>query len=131
MRNRGSSILIENNKVALIKRVKSDFIYHVFPGGGIEAGETPEEATIRETYEELGVEIKIKEYFGSVHLKGTQYFYLADMVDGVFGTGQGEEFQQKVSSKGTYEPIWVDIHTLDTIDVKPKEIAEKIQIIFK
>ena len=48
---RGSIILIENNKAILIKRVKDGSVYYMFPGGGIEKGKTPEEATVREAYE--------------------------------------------------------------------------------
>ncbi len=47
MRNRGSAIILENNQVALIKRVRDGQVYHVFPGGGIEEGESPEQAAIR------------------------------------------------------------------------------------
>jgi len=131
MRNRGSAVIIESNKVALIKRVVTDSVYYVFPGGGMEAGETPEETTIRESFEELGILIKIKSLLDTVDYNGMQYFYHADIVEGVFGTGQGEEFQQSARAKGTYEPIWVDIKTLDTIDVKPREVALKIHDIFK
>ena len=131
MRNRGSTVIIEKNKVALIKRVVTDSVYYVFPGGGMEDGETPEETTIRESFEELGILIKIKSLLDTVDYNGMQYFYHADIVEGVFGTGQGEEFHQSASEKGTYEPIWVDIKTLDTIDVKPREVALKIHDIFK
>ena len=45
------------NKVLLIKR--RDVSVWVIPGGGIEKGETPENAAIREVWEESGYEIKI------------------------------------------------------------------------
>lgn len=41
MRDRSSVVLIENNKVGLIKRIRDGSVYYVFPGGGIEDGETP------------------------------------------------------------------------------------------
>jgi 8-oxo-dGTP diphosphatase len=131
MRNRGSAILIEGSRVALIKRVKADCIYYVFPGGGIKEGETPEDATKREAYEELGVQINIKEYFGTVDYNGTQYYFLADIVSGVFGSGQGEEILNFEGDRGIYKPMWVEINTLSTINVRPKEMALKINNLFK
>lgn len=56
-RNRGAAIIVQEGKIALIKRIQEDETYYVFPGGGIEEGETPEEATKREIFEELGVYI--------------------------------------------------------------------------
>lgn len=129
-RNRGSSVIIEGDKVAVIKRNREGEEYYVFPGGGIENDETPEQATIRETFEELGVHIGIKEHLGTVEFNGLQHFFLAKIVDGIFGTGQGEEFERN-RNRGQYEPMWIPISDLESLDVRPIEIAIKIQIKFE
>src|SRR5699024_10685453 len=107
MRNRGSVVLIENRNVAMIKRIKDDLTYYVFPGGGIEHEESPEEATKREAYEELGVHIDVKNCIAKIDFNGDQYFFLGEIIGGTFGTGQGEEFSD--SNNGIYIPMWVDI----------------------
>lgn len=129
MRDRGSAVLIEDNQVALIKRLKNGATYYVFPGGGIEEGETPEEATKREAYEELGIDIAVKESIAEIDFNGKQYFFLGDIVGGKFGTGQGEEFSDE--SKGIYIPMWMNIEDLTSIDVRPREVVEKIQALLK
>ena len=61
------SIIIKNGKVAMVHSLKYD--YYKFPGGGIEKGESHEEALIRETSEEAGLSVSpctITEY-GYVH----------------------------------------------------------------
>lgn len=131
MRDRGSVVIIENNKVGLIKRTKEGSISYVFPGGGLEDGETPEEGAKREALEELGVEVNIKECIAEVTFNGTQYFFLADIISGTFGTGQGEEFTDLYRNKGTYLPIWIDIGELSSIDVIPKEVAKKVESFIK
>lgn len=67
VRNSARSIIIINGKAAMIHSLKYD--YYKFPGGGIEAGENPVDAMIRETREESGLVVKpetIREY-GYVH----------------------------------------------------------------
>lgn len=56
----GSSVIAfdkTKNKIVLVKR--RDIPIWVIPGGGIERGETPEKAAVRETKEESGFDIKI------------------------------------------------------------------------
>ena len=67
VRDSARSIIIRNRKAAMIHSLKYD--YYKFPGGGIENGENPVDAMIRETREESGLVVKpetIKEY-GYVH----------------------------------------------------------------
>ena len=66
-RNSARSIIISNKKLAMIHSIQYD--YYKFPGGGIEHGESPVAAMVRETREEAGLVIKpetVKEY-GYVH----------------------------------------------------------------
>lgn len=92
-RNSARSIIIKNGKVAMIHSRKYD--YYKFPGGGIEDGETPVEAMIRETREEAGLIVipeTVREY-GYVHrvqrsdLDPTEcfiqdnYYYLCEALD--------------------------------------------------
>lgn len=131
MRIRGSVIIVENKKVGLIKRGRNDSIYYVFPGGGIEKGETIEEGTKREAFEELGVKVKLNKCIATYEFNGTQYFYHSEIINGIFGTGVGEEFTNNKSERGSYQPIWVDIDKLLSIDVRPKEVAFTVFSLFK
>ncbi|WP_077324628.1 NUDIX hydrolase [Virgibacillus siamensis] len=130
MRDRGSVVIVDNKKVGLIQRIRDGYTYYVFPGGGIEGDETPEEGAKREALEELGVEVKVNECIAKVEFSGTQYFYLSEIVEGTFGTGQGEEYTNEKRDRGTYLPMWIDIDKLSSIDVKPREVALKIQSLF-
>lgn len=95
VRNSARSIIIVNNRIAMIHSLKYD--YYKFPGGGIEKGENPIEAMIRETREESGLVVKpetIKEY-GYVHriqksdsdetecFVQDNYYYLCEAEEGV------------------------------------------------
>ena len=93
VRNSARSIIIRDGKVAMVHSLKYD--YYKFPGGGIEAGENPVEAMIRETREEAGLTVipgSVKE-FGLVHriqksdsdpdecFMQDNYYYLCDALD--------------------------------------------------
>jgi len=70
MRTRAGIVLIEDNKVALIERHRAGLDYFVFPGGGVDEGESPEQGAIREAMEELGVQVAIKQKVAESTLGG-------------------------------------------------------------
>ena len=53
MQKRVRRILIKDGMIALIKRTRDGETFYVFPGGGVEEGETEEQALKREIKEEL------------------------------------------------------------------------------
>lgn len=52
-------VLVQNNKVLILRRVNKSYMNNAgmwgFPGGGIDKGETPKQAAVRECQEEIGV----------------------------------------------------------------------------
>ena len=129
MRTRAGIILIENDRVALIERHRAGLDYFVFPGGGVDEGETSEKAAIREAMEELGVEVAIKRKVVVIHFdQSTQVYYLVERVGGEFGSGTGEEFTDSDPNdpeEGIYIPIWMPIDELPRHEkVFPESVAK-------
>ena len=127
MRQRSGIILIEDNKLALIERHRAEKHYYAFPGGGVDKGETPEQAAIREAEEELGIVVEIKKKVAEVFFNGkTQYYFLAEKVSGEFGTGTGEEYGEYNPVHGTYHPLWMPLADVLTHNVLPRELADLV-----
>jgi mutator protein MutT len=127
MRNRAGVILIENHKLALIERRRQGRHYFSFPGGGIDAGETPEQAAIREAREELGIDVALKQQVAEIVFRGNrQYYFLAEKIGGEFGTGTGEEYGEYDPVHGTYRPLWMPLDETLIKNVVPRELAELV-----
>lgn len=132
MNTRVRAIIIQNEKVLLIHRIKENDEYWVFPGGGVEeTDENPKNALVRECKEELGIEVKVGELFSSnqIELQGKErreIFFLCEQISGVLGTGTGPEYQPGSNYKGAYSLEWVDLTRLSLLDIRPKDISQKL-----
>jgi 8-oxo-dGTP diphosphatase len=75
-----AAIITDGNRVLMVRRrVKEGELSWQFPAGGIEPGETPEEAAVRETVEETGLVVHAAKVLGErVHPKtGRAMTYVA------------------------------------------------------
>ena len=127
MRNRSGIILVEENKLALIERHRAGKHYFAFPGGGIDEGESPEQAAVREAEDELGIIVEIKQKVAEVLFKGNnQYYFLAQKLSGEFGTGTGEEYGEYNPIHGTYHPLFMPLSDVPNSNVLPRELAELV-----
>lgn len=125
MRISSRCILIENRNVLLIYRERDGEKYYVFPGGGIEEGETKEACIKRECKEELGIDIEIKKYVYEVKGKDfVQHFFLIRRTAGEIETGNPEEYD--VNRKGGIQiPMFVSIDKLKSLNVVSPPIVSQ------
>jgi 8-oxo-dGTP diphosphatase len=94
-----AAIIVDQNRVLMVRRrVKEGALSWQFPAGGIEAGESPEEAAVRETLEETGLEVKAIRLIGHLrrHPKsGREMFYTAaEVVAGEAHVADKEELAE-------------------------------------
>ena len=127
MRIRAGGILIEDNKLALIERHRAERHYFSFPGGGVDKGETYEQAVVRELHEELGLHVQVIRRIAEISLRGKmQYYFLVEKIAGVFGTGTGEEYDGYDPDYGTYTPLWLPIVELPHHNVLPPQLSQLV-----
>lgn len=81
MRNRSMALVVRDDKILLVKTFRFNRYIYELPGGGIEQGETQEEAAIRELKEECGLDGVINRPLNTLHCKdgSVEYVFLVDV----------------------------------------------------
>jgi len=129
--SRAAVVIVENGRVALIRRVRAGRVYYLFPGGRVEEGESLEEAAVREAREELGVEVELdgivhEERFGGIPMR----YFRARITGGEFGTGlwpdHAAETPLRREKSGTHEAVWLELTELPGLEVRPPELVAKL-----
>ena len=107
-----AAVIKRGGKVLIARRMKGDSFEGLweFPGGKIEAGESPEECLRRELLEELGVEIEAPEFLCSVPFEtsGLSIELMAFRASLVAGEARSHEHD---------EVRWVEPERLEDFDL--------------
>lgn len=121
-------LLNDAGEVALIERRRDGRRYFLFPGGGVEPGETVETAAIREAAEELGLRVVIDGTVAIVAFGDSeQVYFLARVTGGTFGSGAGAEMSgADFEGHGSYVPVWMSADRLRDADVRPRSVAQLV-----
>lgn len=109
-----------NDKILLIERHKKEneqmLHYYTIPGGGVDIGETYEEAAVRETLEETTVKTKIVKFLKKEEFEtGIVYWYLLEYIDGTPKLG-GEELERN-NLDNHYKVVLKNINEIDNLPI--------------
>ncbi len=119
-----AAILIKEDKILIAKRPADDKLPYKweFPGGKIEAGETPEACLKREMYEEFGIEVRIGDYYCSSvynysHGEIELLAYFIEWIGGAMAPTVHDDIR------------WVTAQELSKFDFAPADVAivERLQ----
>lgn len=110
-------VIIKNKKVLLIKDKKDDF--YKFPGGRVEKEKDLEETCLRETKEEIGVDIKIIKPLRTILLwkkPGTKENIPIILVHYLAKIKSNQKIKR---GKDIQEAIWINIKDIKKFHVAP------------
>lgn len=122
--SRARIILIKGETVLLLKKEHQDGSpYWCFPGGGLEEGETPEDALKREAMEELGLTVSEYSLFLDYdnHIEGRglvrEHYYLVEPSGDIRPNPDDREMSRCI-------PEWVKVEMLSRLRVLPRAVAD-------
>lgn len=122
-------VVIKDDKVLLMHRVKNGKAYYSFLGGRPEAGETPEQTALRELKEETNLDGVLGKCLGTVPEKGNEnigLYFLCTEFSGVAELGGPEK--EVSCPENQFKLEWVNVADLKQIIVYPQEVIELLEL---
>lgn len=123
---RAGAVVIDGDRVLLISmEPPGQRRWWHFPGGGIEDGETPEEAAVRELREETGLRAStVTEYLRAGIHGGQHQYFLVECDDLSIGEVTGPELEYAAGQD--FRAEWARIAELASMPVFPRCVAEHV-----
>ena len=122
-----AGIVIRDGKILVMRRIKKGKEYYTFPGGSVEAGETPEQTVVREVDEETSISATVKKYIYYIKYDdGTnRHFFLCEYQNGEPKLrDDSPEAVRTKAGDNIYYPMWVNISDLPKLLLYPLEVRD-------
>ena len=130
MRSAARAIVLKDDALLVTHRNKFGLEYDILVGGGVDFGETLEQALYREMREEGGVQIAnprlvFIEHAGDPY--GTQYIFLCDYVSGEPGLSKSSmEYAINAMGQNLYQPMWRPLKELPKTEFRSERLKQAI-----
>lgn len=129
LKERAVCLCFDGDRVVLMRRSKAGRRYTVLPGGGIEPGETPGEAAVRELAEETRLVATVTGHLATIdHDDRRAYYLLMTALPGEPTLGGPEVLSQ--SEDNRYWPEWAPIAELADEPLVPDEARDVVMRAF-
>lgn len=126
MRTRAVAVVLRGEELLVMHRRRGDREYAVLPGGGIEEGESVQDAVLRELREETGLRGRPGVLLPVPIESESPALYLSVQVDGTELELGGPERKQ-ADEQNVYRPAWVPLAEVDALDLVPEGAREAVR----
>ena len=115
----GAICVDEDDRVVLNRGEWDRGPFYELPGGGVEEGETIEEAVVRELEEETGLHVRIERKLARVWKDGREEHYF-------LVRPEGPSLREQLDLEPGFTQEWVPISSLGELPVWPKRLAWRV-----
>jgi len=126
MRIRAVAVVLREGKLLVMHRRRDGREYVVLPGGGIEEGESVQDAVLRELHEETGLRGRVGALLPVPIESGAPALYLTVQVDGTELELGGPE-RERSDPENVYRPAWMPLAEVDGRGLVPEGAREAVR----
>ncbi len=128
MRVRSAAVVVLDERVLVIRRVKDGRSYCVLPGGGVEEGEDLRDACRRELLEETGLDGTVGDLLDVPLARDVPAVYFVVQVTSTELSLGGPELH-RASVDDRYDPTWVAASSINDERLVPDEARRAVHLV--